>query len=127
MAFINDRVLDYGLIKLSSEADRLNICSALPGTYVQAATTSGYACGYHLNSTVAAPSDSTTTGLGRKVVVPAITTGLVNKTTTATHWAISATTAALLLAAGPLTTPQVVTSGNTFSLGEFYIKFPDAT
>jgi hypothetical protein len=50
----------------------------------------------------------------------------VTGTGTATHWAITKTTGSTLMATGPLSASQGVTSGNTFTLGAFDITIPDA-
>lgn len=121
MASLNDRVLDNGLTVLDTEANKILITSQEATTYTEANTT--YALGNSVSLSIAAPSDRT--GGGREVVVAAISDGSVTGNGTATHYAIVDTVNSRLLATGSLTTSQVVTTGNTFSLGSFTIGIPD--
>lgn len=63
---------------------------------------------------------------GRRVTVAAIADGSVTATGTATHWAITDTANGRLLATGALAASQLVTSGNTFTLGAFDAGIPGA-
>ena len=122
-----DRVLDNGLTVLDTEANRLDICKTLPTTYAEA--TSTYTVGNKLNPSVGAPAAASPNG--RKVTVAQITDGTVTATSTgasddAEYWAITDTVNSRLLAAGSLSTGQMVTSGNTFTLAAFYIHIPNA-
>lgn len=121
MAFLNDRVLDNGLSVLTSEANKLVICSQEPATYTEANAT--YALGEKENPTVGSPTDGVSSG--RRVVISAIADGDVTDTGTATHWALVDTNNERLLAANSLSASQAVTNGNTFTLGEFSITIPD--
>ena len=121
MASLNDRVLDNGLTVLDTEANKILITSQEATTYLEANAT--YALGNSVSLSIAAPSDRT--GGGREVVVAAISDGSVTGNGTATHYAIVDTVNSRLLATGSLTTSQVVTTGNTFSLGSFTIGIPD--
>lgn len=122
MPFLNDRVMDFGLNVLDTEANRLDICSTEPATY--AAATSTNTLGNKTSLAVGSPGDGTPNG--RKVTVPAITDGVVTGTGTATHWAITDTVNSRLLATGALSASQGVTSGNVFVLAAFDIRIPDA-
>lgn len=122
MPFINDRVFDNGLTILDTEANRLDICSQEPTTYTEA--TSTYTLGNKTSLSIGAPGDATPNG--RKVTVAAITDGTVTTTATASNWAITDTVNSRLLATGGLSSSQAVTSGNTFTLGAFDIRIPDA-
>ena len=62
---------------------------------------------------------------GRRVIVPAITDGSVTATQTAGWWALT-NGAAILVAAGALSSSQGVTSGNTFTLDAISITIRDA-
>lgn len=121
MAFLNDRVLDNGLSVLTSEANKLVICSQEPATYAEANAT--YALGEKEGPTVSSPTDGVSSG--RRVVISAIADGDVTDTGTATHWALVDTNNERLLAANSLSASQSVTAGNTFTLGEFSITIPD--
>ena len=123
MAFISDYVLDAALAKLDTEANRLHITSQEAVTYTEAVTT--YALGVKTNLSVSAPADRTPNG--RKVTVAQFSDGSVTATGTATHYAIVDTVAQRLLATGSLAQPQVVTSGNIFSLADMDIGIADAT
>ena len=122
MPFIADRVLDLGLNVLSDDANRIDICSEEPTTYTQATAT--VTLGNKTSLSVGAPAARTPSG--RKVTVPAVSDGTVTATATATHYAIVDTVAERLLATGTIATPQVVTSGNTFTLAAFDIGIPGA-
>lgn len=123
MAFLSDDVLDNGLQYLMDNASRVDICSQEPANYTEA--TSTYTLGNKTGLTVGNPTNGDANG--RKVVVPAITDGAVTGTGTATHWALSKTSAtAALMAAEALASSQAVTSGNVFTLGAADITIPDA-
>lgn len=121
-AFLGDPVLDGGMNYLNSKGSALFICSQLPANYTGASST--YALGTKATPTLSAAQDGVTTG--RRVVVSAITGGSVTGSGTATHYAIVDTTGTALLAAGPLSSSQAVTSGNTFTLTAFSVTLPDA-
>lgn len=123
MAFIADYVLDAALSKLDTEANRLYITSQEATSYV--AATSTYALGVKTGLTVSAPTDRVPNG--RKVTVAQFSDGSVTATGTATHYAIVDTINSRLLATGSLAQPQVVTTGNIFSLADMDIGIADAT
>ena len=120
-AILNDRVFDNGLTVLDTEASHLYINSTQATTYTEAITT--YALGVKATPTVSAPADRS--GGGREVTVSAITDGSVTGTGTAGFYALVDSTNSRLLAAGPLSATQAVTSGNTFTLTSFKIGIPD--
>ena len=125
MPFIADTVFDTGLAVIQSNGTRIDICSAEPTTYAQA--TSTLTLGNKTGLTTGAPQDGVTNG--RRVVVPAITSGApgsVTGTGTATHWALT-NGSSTLYATGALTASQAVTSGNTFTLDAISIGIADAT
>lgn len=124
MASIADRVFDYGLTILDTEANRIDICSAEPTTYTQA--TSTYSLGKADSVDypgISAPADRV--GGGRKVTVNSVSNGIVTATGTASHFAIVDTVNSRLLATGSLSVAQVVTSGNLFTLTSLDIGIPD--
>lgn len=125
MAFLNDNVFDSGLSYITSNGNRIDICSQEPTTYAQA--TSTYSLGNKTSMAMGSPTNGNVDG--RKVVVPAIiagAAGTVTATGTATHWALT-NSSNLLIATGSLTTSQVVTSGNSFTLDAIDITIRDAT
>ena len=121
MATLDNRVFDNGLTVLDTEANKLLITSQEAASFTEANVT--YALGNTTSLSVAAPSDRV--GGGREVVAAAISDGSVTGNGTATHYAVVDTVNTRLLATGSLTTSQVVSSGNTFSLGSFTIGIPD--
>lgn len=122
MAFIADRVLDLGLNVLSTEANRLDVCSSEPTTY--SAATDSASLGNKTSLSVGAPAARSPDG--RRVTVAEITDGAITGTGTASHWAITDTANNRLLATGTLTNSQAVTTGNTFTLQAFDIGIPGA-
>lgn len=120
MAFIADTVFDNGLTVLDTNGTRIDICSSEPTTYAEA--TSTFTLG---NDTVntGAPENGATDG--RRVIVPAITSGTVTGTGTAAFWALT-NGSTTLYATGSLSSSQVVTTGNTFSLDAISITIRDA-
>lgn len=120
MPFINDEVFDQGLNYADTNGTRIDICSAEPASFA------GIAAVSLGNATVNTGAPQNGAVDGRRVIVPAITTGSVTATGTATHWALSDGTA-ILVATGPLSASQAVTSGNTFTLDAITIAIRDAT
>jgi len=121
MPYLDNRVYDNGLTVLDTEANAVHICSAEPTTYT--AATSTLTLGNATGVSIGAPADRA--GGGREVVVAATADGNVTATGTATHYALVDTVNSRLLAASALTTSQVVTNGNTFTLASFTIGIPD--
>jgi len=121
MASLANRVFDNGLTVLDTEANKILLTSQEATTYTEANAT--YALGNSTSLSVGAPADRT--GGGREVTVAAISDGSITASGTATHYAVVDTVNSRLLATGSLTESQVVTSGNTFTLGSFTIGIPD--
>lgn len=123
-AILGDRVFDYGLNVLASEADKLYLTSAQAVTYAEATAT--YALG---NKTLGAgdvsdPADRT--GGGRKVTISQVTGGSGTANGTATHWALVDSVNSRFLASNALSASQAIASGNTFSTtATMDIGFPD--
>lgn len=121
--YINDEIFDGGLDYADANGTRIDITSQVATTYTEA--TSTYTLGNKTGLNTGAPTNATA-GTGRQAQVPAITDGSVTGTATATHWALTDGTS-ILLATGPLTASQAVTSGNTFTLDAINIIIRDAT
>ncbi len=119
--YINDEVFDQGLDYADTNGTRIDITSQVATTYAEATSTYtlGNKTGLNTGATEAGDTD------GRKVVVPAIADGTVSGTGTATHWALT-DGSSILVATGPLTASQGVTSGNTFTLDAIDITIRDA-
>lgn len=128
MAFLHDNTLDNGLAALKAAADAVYLCSQEPATYTQA--TSTYALGNKnlgagavYPNAIAAGSPS-----GRKLTSAAIVAGAPGSITasgTATHSAVVTTGSTRLEVAQALAASQVVTSGNTFTLGAQDVRLPN--
>ena len=121
MSAMNDNVFDNGLSWAVSNAANLHICSADPGLTYSSVTTN--TLGNKL-LTLDAISNGTTDG--RKTATPAITDGSVTGTGTASHWAVT-NGVDTVIASGPLSASQGVTSGNTFTLDAISLTLRDAT
>ena len=121
MAFLIDTVFDSGLSYADTNGTRIDITSTEATTYAEATSTLTLG-----NDTVNTGAPQAGTVDGRKVVVPAITAGSVTGTGTAAFWALTDGTS-ILVAAGPLTATQAVTSGNTFTLDAIDITIRDAS
>lgn len=126
MAFLNSLVLDNGLVLISGTGRRLDICHTEPTTFSQATTT--FSLGNKTGLTIATPSNLSTPP-GRRVAVPAIVDGEVTTSSTgasndAQFWALSDPVNSRLLAAGPLSAPDLVTAGDGFTLTGFDIGIP---
>ena len=122
--FITDEALDAGLDYLIANGSRVDIQKTAEATTYSLATVDGTnSLGNKTGLNTGAPEDGPTDG--RKVIVPAITTGSVTETETAGFWALT-DGSSLLLATGPLTATQAVTDLNTFSLDAIELRFRDA-
>ncbi|MDH3582145.1 MAG: hypothetical protein OEM91_16165 [Hyphomicrobiales bacterium] len=122
MPFITDTAFDSGLSYIDTNGTRVDICyTAEPTNYTEATSTNS--CGNKTGLNTGAPEAGATDG--RRVIVPAITDGSVSATQTADWWGLTDGTS-LFLAAGDLSAPQSVTSGNTFTLDAISITFRDA-
>ena len=122
MPMLYDEVLDGGLDILTNNGDQLNITdTAEPTTYSLATTDGTNSLGVKTGLVIGAAEDAAT---GRKVVVPAITDGVVHETGTAAYYAIT-NGSDTLNATGELSSSQAVTDGNTFTLTSFEITIPD--
>jgi hypothetical protein len=126
MPFLNDRVMDFGLNVLDTEADRIDICSAEPTTFTEATSTLSKGNKDHGVAGTAFGAIADRTPTGRKVSSTAVTDGAVTATATVTHWAVTDVGNSRLLAASSLAASQAVTSGNNWSLPSFDIGIPDA-
>jgi hypothetical protein len=122
MPFMNDEIHDQGLDFADVNGTRIDICTQEPSNYTEA--TSTYSIGNKTGLNTGATQNGVTDG--RRVVVPAITDGSVTGTDTATHWALT-DGSSVLLAAGALSAPQGVTSGNTFTLDAISLTQRDPT
>ena len=119
MAFINDSALDNGLSWISSTTQTLYITSQLVSSYALATSLNvGIATMTSVGSPGAGSPD------GRSVSVPSTGAGSVTSTATASSWALVNSTGPYFIASGDLSAAQSVTSGNTFTLTAFTIRYP---
>jgi len=128
MAFLADSCLDFGLNTLSTNGTAIYIISDssstwLTPTYTEATSTYALGSASVGGSLIAAPSDRG--GGGREVVVSNVSNGNVTKTGTADKYAIVDSANSRLLAWGSLSSSQVVTASNSFTLTQFTIGIPD--
>lgn len=123
MPSLDNRVYDFGLNVLDTEANALVITNAEATTFTQANTTFklGEAVGGNYPG-IGAPAAGTPNG--RQVTIAATTNGQVTATGTASHYAIIDTVNSRLLVAGPLAATQGVTNGNVFTLPAFTVRIP---
>lgn len=120
VSMLEDVVLDSGLTTLDTLTSHIFICQAEPTTYAIASTSGllgqkSWGAGNAFGSPAAG-----VTPTGRKVTSIAITDGTITTSGTASWWAACGT--ASLHAHGLLSSTQVVTSGNTFTLAAYDIK-----
>lgn len=120
MAFLSDSVLDSGLSYLTTNGNRVDICSQEPATYTEA--TSTYTLANKAGATVGSPVNGDVSG--RKVTIAAITDATATGTGIGSHWALSYTTGTELLAANNVASSQSITSGNTVTLTATDIELP---
>lgn len=123
-AVLNDRVLDFGINELTSNANRVDLCSQAPTTYAEA--TSTYTMGNKTSISFGSPADATS---GRKVVLTAITGGSLTSTGNVTHYAVTDTVnSRLLVVQAVSSSPVAVTSGDTWAFtGDVEVNIPDPT
>ena len=110
---LDDRILDFGIERLNTEATYIELCSAQPTTFAEATTT--YLLGfrfYGAGNVFAPPSAATG---GRTVSSALVTDGNITTTGTAGWLAVTDRANLRLLAAIQLAAPEEVTVGNTFS------------
>lgn len=122
MPFINDNVLDDLSSLAGATNRRVDICfTQEPTTYTEA--TSTFSAGNKTGLSMTALNNGAVDG--RKTDTPAITDGSVTDTQTVDWWGIT-DASSVLHAAGDLSAPQGVTSGNTFTLDAISVTIRDA-
>lgn len=119
MAFLYDLALDDGLNQIKTDGLRLDIGTQDISTYSEIAT---YTLGNTTSVTITGPADGDASG--RKVTIPAVSTGSVTGSSDASHVYLSDGTDTLVLSY-PLSGTQAVSSGNTWTLTAFDIEYPD--
>lgn len=124
MAYIADTVFDNGLSTAATNGDTLSITSTTggdPGGTYATVTTNSLA---DETVTPTGPTDGAVNG--RRIYVPAITNGTITNNGTAGYWALTDGTS-VVYASGALSTTQVVSSGNSFTLTQVNITIADAS
>lgn len=122
-------VLVSGLTYVYANATILSVCQTEPTT-LAIASTAGTSASQGMLGTMSWGAGAVFSGgvvtsgtaNGMKVTSANITAGTIVQTGTASWWAIY--NASSLFAHGAISTPQVVTSGNTFTLTPFSITLP---
>jgi hypothetical protein len=122
---LENYVLDNGLTKINTEGTDIVITSGEPSLY--SLTTSGAANqlgrkAFGVGASFGASANGTPNG--RQVASTTVTDGTITTGGTAGWWAAVDVTNARLHAHGSLSATQVVTAGNTFTLGTFNIRIP---
>lgn len=118
MAFWDTTVYDAALQVLTTNVNKIVLCSQEPTTYTQANLT--YCLASKTGYTVGAPGARG--GGGREVVCSAVSDGTVSTGGTATHYALIS--GSVLYATAALSPTQVVSSGNTWSCASFKMGIP---
>jgi hypothetical protein len=123
---LGSKTLDSGLGYISSNADKIYICSIQPTTYTEATTS--YALGsanFGVGAVAGAPQAGTG---GRKIVINAVTSslGTISGVSTVASWAIVDSVNSLLLATGPLTGGTASVMGQAWTLDAFEITQTNA-
>lgn len=123
MAFLIDDAKDALLAEIRSNIEALHICSSEPSNHTEATDT--YSLGYKTSPSVTAIGEGSPDG--RQFQVEAITDGVVDGSDTAGYYALVDNTEdnEELLVAQSLDETQVLTSGNTFTLGALTFRVPD--
>ena len=121
MAFIADNIFDNGLSYATTNGAQVDITNSEASSFTDATSTSTLG---NASITMGSPENGATDG--RRVQIPAITSGSVTADGTAAFYALTDGSAELL-ATGPLSSTQSVTSGNTFTLDAINITLRDAT
>lgn len=121
MTVLADTVLDAALNVLTTNLDRLDICSAEPSNYTEATSTLSLG---NAATTTGSPANGATDG--RRVTVAAVTggAGSVTGTGTATHIAGTDGSSNFYLARA-LSASQAVTSGNSWNSSAFDVTIRD--
>lgn len=124
VANVADRVLDFGLNVLDTEATHAYLCSAEPATFTAASSTNKLGTkNWGAGNCFGSPAAGTPNG--RKVAAVAITDGVVDTGGTATHVAYTDTTNSRLLCVLPLSASQIVTAANPWTLATFDVRLPN--
>jgi hypothetical protein len=127
MAYFPDAAMDAALAQIRDNTTHLYILSGAPASWTPWAQVTALMIGYKAAPTIAAPSDGAVSG--RRIVVSAITDGVVNPgggSTSGELWALVDATNFVVRASGDVTNDQVLVNGNTFTSTSFSITIPDA-
>jgi hypothetical protein len=120
-----DRVLDFGLNVLDTEATHIMVCAAEPSVYSLCSLGAANLLGYKAWSAGGAfDSPSAHSINGRFVASTAITDGTIVTTGTAGWWAAIDGDNGRLLAHAALTETQETTAGNIFGMPSISVRIP---
>jgi len=110
---LSDRVLDFGLSVLDTEATHIEVCTSQPTTYVQATT--AYNLGFRSYSAGSIFGAPQSIAGGRRVVATLASDGIIDGAGPAGFLAVTDRTNSRLLAVIQLDTPVPVTMGGAFA------------
>ena len=118
-------VLTNGLASMASLATHITVNAGEPTTYALAVSSStAYMLGYNSFGAGSAIGQPSANGSLQQCSTTAVTAGTITQTGTAAWWALVDEVHSSLYAHGSLSSSQVVSSGNTFSLASFAIAIP---
>jgi hypothetical protein len=121
--FANDLVLDGALDYISTNGDKIAVCSAQPATYAELSSAPTMLAIHDMVGGDYTKADGDVSG--RKLTVAEQATVSITNSGTATHVAIGDATSAVLVVA-TLTSSQALTNGgNTVTIPAFDIVLPD--
>jgi len=114
---ISDNVLDAALDYIDDNVDIMYVCSNEPTTFVEASAT--YKLGYKSTPTIGVPEAGTT---GRKVVVSAVTDGVIDGTGTVNYIALADSVAEELIYVLAVDNPRLIDAESVFTTTAFDIE-----
>lgn len=112
---IRSSTIDLALADITTNADRMYLCSQAPTTFTEA--TSTYALGYKSGITVS--SAEAGSGTARKVHISAITDGTVSTAGTATHYALVDYGSNELMVVHALNASKALSTGTAWTCAQF--------
>jgi len=122
-AAIDSSIIDTDLSTFGN-ADQIFVCSSVPTTFTEATSVRLGAASFGVGLVVGAPQNATPNG--RRVLTSAVNAAPISSSGIATAWAIVDTPNQRLLAAGTLFSTLFITTGQTWSLPAFEIRFPSS-
>ncbi len=125
VAKLEDYLLDNGLNVLDTSATHIMICAGEPSDYSTSSVGAANVLGmksFGAGGCFGSPGAGSPNG--RTVTSISVTDGTITAGGTASWWAVIDSANSRFLAHGSLSATQVVSSGNTFTLGLFTVRIP---